>query len=68
MSENDKKFAPREHIRGDAGDWLDARKQGLKFSDDKTVLLECVNKDIQSVVIPEGVTKIGDSAFYGCSI
>ncbi len=47
--------------------WLDARKQGLKFSDDKTVLLECVNKGIQSVVIPEGVTEIGDNAFDGCS-
>ena len=67
MSENDKTFAPREHIRGDAGDWLDARNQGLKFSDDKTVLLECVNKGIQSVVIPESVTKIGESAFSDCS-
>ena len=67
MSENDKTFAPREHIRGDAGDWLDARNQGLKFSDDKTVLLECVNKGIQSVVIPEGVTEIGDNAFEDCS-
>ena len=47
--------------------WLDARKQGLKFSDDKTVLLECVNKGIQSVVIPEGVTEIGDNAFLDCS-
>ena len=55
MSENDKKFAPREH------------NQGLKFSDDKTVLLECVNKGIQSVVIPEGVTEIASTAFAHCS-
>ena len=67
MSENDKTFAPREHIRGDAGDWLDAQNQGLKFSDDQTVLLGCDNKELQEAVIPEGVTEIGIEAFWGCS-
>lgn len=31
------------------------------------VLVECLNKDIASIVIPDGVTKIGDYAFLWCS-
>ena len=31
------------------------------------VLVECLNKDIANIVIPDGVTKIGDYAFLWCS-
>lgn len=30
-------------------------------------LIECVNKEILSAVIPEGVTEIAENAFYGCN-
>ena len=30
------------------------------------VLVECLNKDIKEVVIPSGVTSIGDYAFSEC--
>ena len=66
-AEEEARRKAEEEARRKAQIWLDARNQGLKFSYDKTVLLECVNKGIQSVVIPEGVTEIGNCAFDGCS-
>ena len=39
-------------------------KDVLKIADG--VLKECTDKDVESVVIPEGVTEIGTSAFKGC--
>ena len=38
----------------------------LSFSEDGTVLLRVPN-DATEVTIPEGVTMIGDEAFYGCT-
>lgn len=38
----------------------------LRFSEDGTVLLHVPN-DATEVTIPEGVTMIGDEAFYGCT-
>lgn len=38
----------------------------LRFSEDGTVLLHVPN-DATDVTIPEGVTMIGDEAFYGCT-
>lgn len=39
-------------------------KDVLKIADG--VLKECMDKDVESVVIPEGVTEIGGCAFKGC--
>ena len=39
-------------------------KDVLKIADG--VLKECTDKDVESVVIPEGVTEIGGCAFKGC--
>ena len=39
-------------------------KDVLKIEDG--VLKECTDKDVESVVIPEGVTEIGGCAFKGC--
>ena len=38
----------------------------LRFSEDGTVLLHVPN-DATDVTIPEGITTIGDEAFYGCT-
>lgn len=38
----------------------------LSFSEDGTVLLH-VSNDATEVTIPEGITTIGDEAFYGCT-
>ena len=48
--------------------WHVAQQQGLQFSADKTMLLKCPDKNIKSVVIPEGVTTIGHAAFFGCAL
>ena len=66
-AEEEARRKAEEEARRKAQIWLDARKQGLKFSDDQTVLLGCDNKELQEAVIPEGVTKIGDYAFSDCS-
>ena len=42
-----------------------AKALGIKFSDDGETLLYCP-KDVKEVVIPTGVTEIGESAFEGC--
>ena len=39
-------------------------KDVLKIADG--VLKECMDKDVETVVIPEGVTEIGGCAFKGC--
>ena len=41
-------------------------KDVLKIEDG--VLKECTDKDVESVVIPEGVTEIGGCTFKGCNI
>ena len=51
----------------DPGAIRNAEEQGLVFSEDKKILLTCENKEITAVVIPDGVTEIGDNAFYGCT-
>ena len=66
-AEEEARRKAEEEARRKAQIWLDARKQGLKFSDDQTVLLGCDNKELQEAVIPEGVTRIGDSAFQDCA-
>lgn len=38
----------------------------LLLSDDKTAVLSVKDKDVKSVIIPDSVTTIGDSAFEGC--
>ena len=58
MSDND--FSGSDAIRK-------AEDQGLVFSEDKKTLEECTNKKIAEVVIPNSVTKIGNSAFSGCT-
>jgi hypothetical protein len=40
-----------------------AEEKGLLFSEDRKTLLKCTNRDITQVVIPEGVTVIGENAF-----
>ena len=47
--------------------WESAEKQGLKFSEDKTILLSA-DKNIKTAVIPDGVTTIGDKAFWCSSL
>ena len=66
-AEEEARRKAEEEARRKAQIWLDARKQGLKFSDDQTVLLGCDNKELQEAVIPEGVTRIGAWAFKNCS-
>ena len=51
----------------DPGAIRNAEEQGLVFSEDKKILLTCENKELSAVVIPDGVTEIGDNAFYGCT-
>ena len=41
-------------------------KNGCFLSSDEKTVLYCTNASKQEIVIPEGVTTIGDSAFYGC--
>lgn len=43
-----------------------AEAQGLVFSDDNTTLLECTNKEITEVIIPDGVYEIYENVFAGC--
>ena len=57
MSDND--FPSSDAIRN-------AEEQGLVFSKDKKTLIECTNKEIAEVVIPNSVTKIREGAFEGC--
>ena len=51
----------------DPGAIRNAEEQGLVFSEDQKILLTCENKELSAVVIPDGVTEIGDNAFYGCT-
>ena len=44
-----------------------ADKAGLILSEDATTITGVKDKGIKSVVIPNGVTSIGNSAFSGCS-
>ena len=41
-------------------------EQGIVFSEDKRALVECTNRAITEVIIPNGVTKIRDSVFEEC--
>ena len=44
-----------------------AEKQGLLFVDDNKTLKKCSKWNITKISIPEGVTKIGKSAFENCT-
>lgn len=41
-----------------------AKKQGMRFSKDRKTLLNCWNFKLKDVVIPDGVSVIGEKAFY----
>ena len=41
-------------------------KNGVEFSDDKKTLVRCPVDFDGKYVIPNGVTKIADSAFFDC--
>ena len=42
-------------------------QNGILYNKDKTELIKCVEKKEGKVIIPEGVTSIGEDAFRGCS-
>ncbi len=44
-----------------------AKKQGIQFSSDYKILLQCNNTNITECIIPDGVTTIGNNAFNGCA-
>ena len=46
--------------------WKIALQQGLEFSADRKTLIKCPNKNIESCIIPYGVTSIGTGAFFEC--
>ena len=39
----------------------------FELNEDKTILLEVLNKNVTEIVIPEGVEEIEEDAFFGCS-
>ncbi len=42
------------------------KENGIIWNPETGVLLGCYDKTITSIVIPEGVTEIGNQVFYGC--
>jgi len=41
-------------------------KDGVLYSKDRTSLIACINTGITSITVPNTVTTICESAFYGC--
>ena len=39
----------------------------FEISEDGKTLIECLDKDIKEVIIPNGITKIGHRAFEDCT-
>jgi|GEM_PF-1551663 len=44
------------------------KQNGVLFSADKKTIINAYNLQTDSYIIPNGVTKIADSAFYNCSL